>query len=223
MEDTFQLKTDSDLPLRDVVFQALREAILTEKLKPGERLPEIQLSRRMGVSRTPFREALRMLEQEGLVVMYPRRGACVANISPKMLRDVLEVRRVLEELSIELACRHITPESIQQLRRNTMRLESAIQKRDLRVIVQYDEEFHNMIYDIANNQKLTQMINNLREQMFRYRLEYVKDEAVRYTVLSEHRKIILALEDGDETTAKRAIGQHIQHQQITMIHNITMV
>lgn len=100
------------LPLRDVVFNTLRQAILKGELAPGERLMEIQLAERLGVSRTPIREAIRKLELEGLVLMIPRKGAEVAKISEKSLRDVLEVRRSLEELAIELACQRMTEEEV---------------------------------------------------------------------------------------------------------------
>ena len=86
------------LPLRDVVFYTLRQAILKGELKPGERLMEMQLANQLGVSRTPIREAIRKLELEGLVLMIPRRGAVVAKITEKDLRDVLEVRTSLEKL-----------------------------------------------------------------------------------------------------------------------------
>ena len=103
------------LPLRDVVFNTLRKAILKGELKPGERLMEIALAERLGVSRTPVREAMRKLELEGLVVMIPRRGAQVANITEKDLNDVLEVRIALENLSIENACMRMTEEQLEEL------------------------------------------------------------------------------------------------------------
>ena len=87
------------LPLREVVFLTLRKAILKGELQPGERLMEIALANRLGVSRTPVREAIRMLEHEGLVVMKPRRGAQVAKITEQELNDVLEVRKSLEMLA----------------------------------------------------------------------------------------------------------------------------
>ena len=102
------------LPLRDVVFQTLRQAILRGELEPGERLMEIHLANRLGVSRTPIREAIRKLELEGLVVMIPRRGAIVASITEKDLKDVLEVRRTLEIMAGEMACERITPELLKQ-------------------------------------------------------------------------------------------------------------
>ena len=99
MTNHFEVNMDEYLPLRDVVFKTLRQAILKGELEPGERLMEIQLAERLGVSRTPIREAIRKLELEGLVLMIPRKGAEVAKISESNLRDVLEVRRSLEELA----------------------------------------------------------------------------------------------------------------------------
>ena len=93
MASDLHLEMNEYLPLRDVVFNTLRQAILRGELKPGERLMEIALSQRLGVSRTPVREAIRMLEQEGLVIMIPRKGAQVAEISEKDLKDVLDACR----------------------------------------------------------------------------------------------------------------------------------
>ena len=87
-----EMRLDEYLPLRDVVFNTLRQAILTGELKPGERLMELHLAKRLGVSRTPIREAIRMLELEGLVTMIPRKGAEVSRISRQDISDVLEVR-----------------------------------------------------------------------------------------------------------------------------------
>ena len=105
MTSDFSVDMNEYLPLRDVVFNTLRQAILKGELKPGERLLEIALAERLGVSRTPVREAMRKLEQEGLVVMIPRRGAQVASITEKDLNDVLEVRIALENVAIEKARR----------------------------------------------------------------------------------------------------------------------
>ena len=104
------------LPLRDVVFNTLRQAILRGEMEPGERLMEIQLAQKLGVSRTPIREAIRKLELEGLVIMIPRKGAEVAHITEKDMKDVLEVRSTLEELVVELAIKNVTDEKIEELK-----------------------------------------------------------------------------------------------------------
>ena len=95
-EELTTMKINEYLPLRDIVFQTLRKAILTGELEPGERLMETQLGEKLGVSRTPIREAIRKLELEGLVVMVPRKGAQGAQLTEKEIQDVLEVRAALE-------------------------------------------------------------------------------------------------------------------------------
>ena len=138
MTDNLQIKMDDFLPLRDVVFNTLRQAILTGDLKPGERLMEIHLADKLGVSRTPIREAIRKLELEGLVIMIPRRGAEVAQITEKSMNDVLEVRQSLDALCVELACDRITEEELENLKRACVGFELAVKTKDTKKIAQAD-------------------------------------------------------------------------------------
>ena len=205
------------LPLRDVVFNTLRQGILKGELEPGERLMEVQLANRLGVSRTPIREAIRKLELEGLVVMIPRKGAEVAKISEKNLQDVLELRCALEELAIELACERISEDMLKELDRMFIEFQNGIRNVDLTVIAELDEKFHDVIYEATQNQKLIQMINNLREQMYRYRLEYIKDANKRDAIVEDHRLILEALKNKDVETARKAVRDHIIHQRTTIL------
>lgn len=208
------------LPLRDVVFNTLRQAILKGELEPGERLMEIQLAERLGVSRTPIREAIRKLELEGLVLMVPRKGAEVAKISEKNLRDVLEVRRSLEELAIELACQRMSPEEIKELENAQIAFVAAVKSGDAMRIAEGDEAYHDVIYSGTQNLRLVQIINNLREQMYRYRLEYIKDAGKRQVLVHEHENIMRAIRDHRVQEAKDAIREHIENQEITVSQNI---
>ena len=115
-ETKFNINTTEYLPLRDVVFNTLRDAILTGKLVPGERLMENQLAEKLGVSRTPVREALRMLELENLVELVPRKGAQVLDMTEKDIVNILEIRSALEGLATSLACKKMTKECLQQLK-----------------------------------------------------------------------------------------------------------
>ena len=159
MED-FQI--NEYLPLRDVVFETLRQKILKGELKPGERLIEVALAQRLGVSRTPVREAIHKLEQEGLVVMAPRKGAQVATISAQSVRDVLEVRKAMECLAVCLAISRITPQERIALRQAEEAFSAASRGNDLRLIAQKDEEFHKVIYMATKNPKLDMLLNNFR-------------------------------------------------------------
>ena len=167
MKDDFQIEMNEYLPLRDVVFNTLRQAILRGELQPGERLMEIQLAQRLGVSRTPVREAIRKLELEGLVLMIPRRGAEVAEITRQDLEDVLEVRAALEELAVKDACEHITDEQLQDLKKAANEFKRSLEGTDLVACAEADIHFHEIIYAATNNKRLVQMLNNLREHMYR--------------------------------------------------------
>ncbi len=217
------LQINDFLPLRDVVFNTLREAILCGKLSPGERLMEIKLAELLGVSRTPVREAIRKLELEGLVVMTPRKGAQVAKITKEDLVDVLEVRKVLESLAVELACELITSEDINNLRSNLEEFKVAIANGDLTQMAKKDESFHDIIYSITGNKRLVQILNNLREQMYRYRLEYIKEESKRHSLITEHIEFINALERRDKLAAKNAVSTHIYNQKQTILEAINIL
>ena len=193
MKGELKMDVNDYLPLRDVVFNTLRQAILRGEMEPGERLMEIQLADKLGVSRTPIREAIRKLELEGLVIMIPRKGAEVAHITVKDMRDVLEVRSALEMAN--------------------KRFEAAIISKDVVAIVDADVNFHDIIYAMTDNQRLIQIINNLREQMYRYRLEYVKDARAHSILISEHKDIIDKLSKKDEENTKIVIRQHITNQE----------
>lgn len=208
------------LPLRDVVFQTIRQGILHGVLPPGQRLMEIQLAKHLGVSRTPVREALRMLELEGLVVTVPRHGAEVAEITQKDLQDVLEVRCALEALAVDLACLAITPEEIQSLRVNTNEFEKLIESDNISALAACDVAFHDIIFTATRNNRLVQLLNNLSEQMYRYRLEYLKDKTARPNLLEEHKEIIMHLENRDTTKAKEVITRHINKQYEDVIKNL---
>ena len=211
--DGLKVNENEYLPLRDVVFNTLRRAILRGELVPGQRLMEIRLADQMGVSRTPVREAIRKLELEGLVVMVPRKGAEVAHISGKNLRDVLEVRRALEELAGELACERMSAEDFKKLEQANLKFASVLDSDDITVLGKADEEFHGLIYQATDNDRLVQMVNHLREQMYRYRIEHLKNKSQRTILLQEHQDIMRALAARDVEAVRRAIRAHINKQE----------
>lgn len=219
-DHVLHMTIDEYLPLRDVVFQTLREAIITGEFEPGERLMEIALSRKLGVSRTPVREAIRKLELEGLVVMVPRKGAHVARITKKSLRDVLEIRTSLEELAVSLACQRISPEGIGEIRRCHESFVRSVAEGDTLVIAQKDEEFHDAIFRAADNERLMTLINNLHEQFYRYRMEYLKDIGKRSDLIEEHEGLLRAISEGDEEEARAIMCTHLNNQQDAIMKTI---
>lgn len=215
------INIDEYLPLREVVFKALRTAIVQGEFQPGERLMEVTLANKLGVSRTPVREAIRMLELEGLVVMIPRKGAEVANITVKDLRDALEVRMAIEALSVKLACQRIDEQGKQELKQVCIAFREAINSKLVPAIVEADEAFHNTIYQLSKNPRLITIAQNLREQVYRYRVEYVKDFSYHDNLVTEHDQITNAILRGDEETAEKIMNEHIYNQEQIVIKNVT--
>lgn len=220
MTGDFHVNINEYLPLRDVVFNTLRQAILRGELKPGERLMEIALANRLGVSRTPVREAIRMLELEGLVIMIPRKGAQVAQITEQDLNDVLEVRLGMEELAVRFACQRITEAELKELEAAVQQFEKAMSEDDLTALAEADVKFHEIIYDATHNRRLVQIINNIREQMYRYRIEYLKDVESRKTLVKEHYAVWASLKNRDVESAQRHIGVHIRNQQEAILRSL---
>lgn len=219
-EPSFEVNMNEYLPLRDVVFNTLRQAILRGELQPGERLMEIQLANKLGVSRTPIREAIRKLELEGLVLMVPRKGAEVADIKEKNLRDVLEVRGALEELAVRLACDKISDGQIDALKQAAEDFKLTLKSGDVTKIAEADVKFHDVIYEATDNRRLVQLLNNLREQMYRYRVEYLKNEAAYPKLMEEHEEIIQKIANREKQAAVDTVCQHISNQVEAVVDTI---
>ena len=193
MTDDLTLNMDAYLPLRDVVFNTLREAILKGDLKPGERLMELQLAAKLGVSRTPIREAIRMLEQEGLAVTMPRKGAEVAKMTLKDMEDVLEIREALDELAVK-----------------------STKTGDVKMIAEMDVKFPDVIFESTGNPKLVTLLNNLREQIYRYRVEYIKNPDNYPVLIAEHNAIAEGLKNRDKEAATLAMHKHVKNQAVAV-------
>lgn len=213
---------DEYLPLRDVVFNTLRQEILTGNLKPGERLMEIHLANKLGVSRTPIREAIRKLELEGLVIMIPRKGAEVAQISWKSLKDVLEVRSALDALAIELACERMEQNELELLYKACESFEDATKTKDTRQIAEADVAFHDIIVLSTENKRLIQLVNNLSEQMYRYRFEYIKDESQHEMLVQEHKEMYRCIQCKDKKAAADVVKKHIDNQEEAIIRQLQL-
>lgn len=210
--ENLKLDANEYLPLRDVVFKTLREAILRGDLKPGERLMELQLAAKLGVSRTPIREAIRMLQQEGLAVTIPRRGAEVAAMTEKDMEDVLQVREALEILAVQLASEKITKEQIAELEERLKAFEQAVETAEVKQIAQSDIDFHDLIYTAAENPRLVVLLNNPREQIYRYRVEYLKDEKNYPRLIEEHRQIMQGLKERNEQYVVEMTKKHMDNR-----------
>ena len=211
------IQLDSYQPLREVVCETLRDAVRRGILQPGERLMEIQLAEDLGVSRTPVREAIRKLEMEGYVIMMPRRGTYVADLSIRDINEVFEIRTSLESLASGLAAERINEDELEKLQRLLVEIGAYIKSGDMDSIVRTDTEFHDLLYQASRNSRLVGIISNLREQLTRFRTTSMSFPGRLKATLEEHRKIVEAIAQGDEKAARKAAEHHMEKSEQTLL------
>ncbi|MBE8954500.1 MAG: GntR family transcriptional regulator [Quinella sp. 2Q5] len=204
-------------PLRETVCEVLRDAIRRGVLEPGERLMEVQLAEELGISRTPVREAIRKLEQEGYVIMMPRRGTYVSSMSVHDVKEIFEIRSALESLSTSLAAMRIEPDELDRLRALLGEIEGHIQRRDIDKIVETDIEFHGLLYRVSRNERLVAIIGNLKEQLARFRTLSMSYPGRLQETLQEHRAMVEAIAAGDVDAARDAAERHMEQAEETLL------
>jgi len=207
------IKLDSYKPLREIVFETLREAIIQGRLKPGERLMEVQLAEEMGVSRTPVREAIRKLELEGFVVMIPRKGAYVASYSVKDIVDVFEVRAALEGLAAGLAAERVTADELEDMERAVLQIYEVSHGNNLDILVEKDTDFHDLIYKASRNHRLVQIVTHLKEQIQRFRTTSLAVPGRGKYAVEEHKSIVEAISDRNIELAASLAREHIENAE----------
>ena len=214
------IRLDSYKPLREVVAETLREAIVNGTLNPGERLMEIQLAEELGVSRTPVREAIRKLELEGFVIMIPRRGTYVADLSIKDINEVFEIRTALDVLAAGLAVERITEDELEQLERLLVEIGKLIEGDDIDKIVEVDSQFHDVLYRASRNDRLVGIINNLREQITRFRSISIQYPGRMKVSIEEHRQLVEAIADRNTELAQQIAREHMENSEQTLLQEL---
>lgn len=204
-----QLKVQK--PLKDLVYLELKHKILTGEIVSQTRLMEIDLSEKMNVSRTPIREAIKRLADDGLVKVEPRRGAYVANISIKDMLDVFEVREDMEGFVAKLAAKRITEEEKVQLKEIAVEYEEAIEKADDKErIIELDEKFHNFIVKCSGNETLRELVNYVQELSLRFRYLYYDDFSLYESTAEQHNRIMEAINSGRDNEARVEADAHVK-------------
>ena len=214
------IKLDSYQPLREVVCETLRNAIVAGILQPGERLMEIQVAEELGVSRTPVREAIRKLELEGFVVMIPRRGTYVSDLSIKDITEVFEVRTSLDILAAGLAAERITEEELEQMERLLVEIGGYIEENDMEKIVEADSQFHDILYRASRNERLVGIINNLREQLTRFRSLSMSYPGRLKAMFAEHTRMVESLGQRNVALAQQLAGEHMVNAEQVLLKNM---
>jgi DNA-binding GntR family transcriptional regulator len=213
----------SKRPLHEEVVGRLRDLIIRGDLAPGARLNERLLCEQLGISRTPLREAIKLLAAEGLVVLLPNRGAQVTLLDPGRLAETLQVMAALEGLAGELACRHATSERIAEIRALHDEMVAMHARGDLQSYFRFNQAIHLKLVEASGNATLANAYRQLNANVLRAR--YMAnlsrerwDEAVR-----EHEQILAALEARDVTRLKSLLRDHLAHKLASVLNTVHRV
>jgi len=214
---SLEINFSSSVSLRDSVADALRKAIFTDKLHPGQRLVEVRLSQELGVSRTPVREAIHMLTLDGLVTVVPGRGAFVSHIDKDRLKDVLEVRKDLDLFAAELACERIDAQGLEKLKKACSDFDDLIGTHDVSLIAERDVSFHRAILYASKNSELISISERMALQIYRYRVEYLKDTLSHARLADEHRVMYDNIKSGNRLKVRAVVSSHIANQESAIL------
>ncbi len=201
-------------------YEQLESAILTGELKPRERLVEKDLAERLGMSRTPVREALRRLEERGLVRIHPHRGAVVSDISPTDVENIYAVRIHLEVLAAQLACERIRPQGIERVGELETAYKNQTGSGGIRSLMSANDRFHDAIYVAAENPCLLELIQQLRRQVHTVRFNaWAQPERIARS-LAEHRQMLVALQSRDSATLTCLTHEHLRVSMETYLTHL---
>lgn len=207
-------------PMGEKVYDILREEIIENKLKPGEKLIEMDISKRLDVSRTPVREALKQLEQDGLVIYYPRRGSVVSEISIQDALDFYEVREYLEGLAIRQICLEASRKDIMKLGKIISKMNVYIEEGNYKPLYKIHADWTGAIIDLINNGYLKEQMENILINLERYRGISLFSESHILQASKETRLIYEALESGDEKKSEELAMEHVRNAKGRFIENI---
>jgi len=201
--------------ISDQIYEHLKEKILSGDIAPGERLMQVPVSEAFKTSRTPIRDAFHRLGQDGLVERLPQGGVRVISLDPTKIQEIFGIRSVLEAYAVELACHRITAEEIAVLKQILRQAQEVLRlpksKKELRItrLFKLTTQFHETIYQAANNSYLMRVINNLRDIVRRMRYVGLSAEETWPQVWDEHTRLIHLLEKDDQEGAVRLIKAHL--------------
>lgn len=205
--------------LRIRVFNAIENAILDGEYKDGDSLNELKLSKELGVSRTPVREALMQLELEGLVKNIPNKGSVVVGVSQQDTRDIYEIRIRIEGLAARLCAEKITDEELKALEKIVDLQEFYLMKNDTEQIWKLDSDFHKIIYDASRSRPLRFMLSNFHNYIKKARDISVQTEGRAEKTVAEHRAILNAIVDGNGALAEELTAKHITNAEQNLFSN----
>ena len=200
-------------PLGHYVFENLKQAIVRGDFSPGNRLVESRIAEAMGISRTPVREAIHKLEREGLIKKLPQGGFYVLNLSREELEETFGIRSVLESYAARLAAIKHQKEELEPLEEKIEAFQYFLNRGEMEALLKINTEFHGLLYAMSRSPKLVKMINDLQDQIYRFRRIILKIETMAKTSNDDHRQMLSAMKMRDADGVETLVRQHILRGQ----------
>lgn len=205
------------IPLYQQVYNQLRKEIITGKLESDSTINEVHLARDLEVSRGPVREAIRILEQEGLIIRDSKNQLRSYKATIEDIENIYQCRQVLESLAVKLAARRISSEKIEQLSRVMEKKKKLIYEKQVSDFIELCSEFHNIIIHSCGNPRLQQQIKQLRSLTYLYRNYNVKGITRRENVYKEHNHILTLLKEKEDEKAGAFMSEHIERDCLNLV------
>jgi DNA-binding GntR family transcriptional regulator len=218
-----KLKIQTYPTTREQVYKYIRKTILIGEIGPGERLTEAKLSKEIGISRTPIREALHKLEMENLIYSIPRVGYVVKDISKEEVEEICEIRMTLETLAAIWASANMTSKEIDRLEQIILLTEENIKSNGMEEVIKLDSEFHEIICRASKSQRIEEISQSLRDHMLKFRIKALCVPSIAHRSNEGHRKILHALKARDPKKIRGAIRFHLNRTKIDVTNVIKKI
>jgi len=211
-------KIETGKALRDIAFEAIKKAILNYELLPGQAIYERDLSEKLGISRTPIRESLSLLEREKWIISKPRVGTFINEMTEENVKEVMEIRMIFDRFSLEKVCGNITLEQIKILEDYIKEQEK--NKANLQKFIQLDQEFHSQIVLFAKNERIEKWFEEISDQIRWFGLKAITKKSRIEETISEHKEIIKALKSQDINKVLIASNIHVRNTKNVIINQL---
>lgn len=195
--------------LNDIVYENLKKRILTGEITTEQRLQEDNLAKNSGLSRTPFRDALRRLEQEDIIIKLKYGGYKVKELTLKEISELFGIRSVLESYAASLATQHITKTDIKRMERLIEKSKKASENVNYELFTDLNTEFHDYLYAASRSEHLLKILKNLRDYFFRYRRIILQTKTNLEDSIRDHEMMIEKMKERDHETVEKLVKEHI--------------
>lgn len=203
-------------------YEEIKDAIINLRFSPGEFLSENSLAKALNMSRTPVREALKKLANEGLVCIIPGKGVSVSPVSVKDLKDIYEIRKSLECLALKTSLERITLKHLDELESKWLKLSALLQNKgdvDWLLISSYDSQLHSLLVDQCDNERLKLFLQILKQQILRYQLMAAKALGNADETIKQHLEIIALLKIKDLDNLNKLLVEHFDRSEQSIINS----